>query len=174
MIVQSLGMAYHPMKPKPVHLRMADLYRKGLSIREVARAVEMSPSNVRHWLKRLRVERRTVSEAKAGQGPAAHTVEASVRSRRRRPLPNRPVVGYKLDHCGYVQVWHEGRYIREHRMLMARHLGRDLLDTDVVHHINGVRHDNRIENLELKPTSGDHQREHSHTRRRDRAGRFAS
>ena len=40
-------------------------------------------------------------------------------------------------------------WILEHRLLMSQHIGRPLIDNENVHHINGDRQDNRIENLEL-------------------------
>lgn len=57
---------------------------------------------------------------------------------------------------GYVYVRIDGKYVLEHRAKMAEYIGRPLTKKEVVHHINGNKSDNRIENLELFTSQAEH------------------
>jgi hypothetical protein len=60
---------------------------------------------------------------------------------------------WRVNAQGYVCMKSGRRLLLQHRVVMEEHLGRDLLRSENVHHVNGDRSDNRIENLELWSTS---------------------
>ena len=57
--------------------------------------------------------------------------------------------GYRYVYVGKHPYATKGGYYEEHRVVVEKRLGRYLLPTEDVHHLNGVKNDNRDDNLEL-------------------------
>lgn len=107
------------------------------------------------------------SKVKAGEGRFCSRSCTGRFYVRQRIGPNSPTWqgGRSVEATGYVNLTIPGRgSIREHRYVMEQHLGRELRPDEHVHHINGDRSDNRIENLQIMSQS-EHMRLHAAMRR---------
>lgn len=90
----------------------------------------------------------------------------------------RPYVKTKAN--GYIMIYapnhprvkrNKKKYLGEHILIMEQYLGRYLEPCEVVHHVNGVKDDNRIENLKVM-TVTEHKSLHAFRRKRDAFGDF--
>jgi len=113
---------------------------EGLSTHDIGRLVGATHSAIRYWMKKHNMPRRTRQEQGAPNWKGG------------RHISNGYIRVLRPDHPGA----HKSGYIMEHRLVMSEHLGRPLESWEIVHHINGKKDDNRLENLELLPTNSKH------------------
>ena len=66
----------------------------------------------------------------------------------------------KLDEKGYVQINVDGCWIQEHRFVIEEYILRLLDKREVIHHIDGNKQNNTVDNLMIFPSQKEHQKFH--------------
>jgi len=126
---------------------LMNLYEnQGLTTYQIAKIFSVDPSTVWDKLHSFNIPLRKSGGCKRGtRGLGRHkTTKGYVRCL----IPN---------NSPYIVMARPDGYVLEHRLVMAQHLGRPLLRTEIVHHRPDVaKDDNRIEVLYLMPNPGDH------------------
>ena len=149
------GTAYRVLKRNGITLRTPNMLRTTDNIETIRRMCE-SGAGLRDIMKVLGTSTKTIKRVMQENGMVL---------KHQLGDKGEKSVGWKggrnINRSGYVEVWLDPKdpmaimvkydnYVLEHRLVMARKLGRPLKDYETVHHINGDRTDNRPENLQLR------------------------
>jgi transposase len=142
-----------------------------VSANKIAKEFGVHHTAIVRILKRLGVTMRTQSESMKGTRQSNDHKEKRMRSLSAnyrgskhhawRGGKSKTREGYVYEKSYYHPHRNENNAVLEHRLVMEGHLRRLLLPSEVVHHINEIKDDNRLENLHLFRSSKDHSHYHN-------------
>jgi hypothetical protein len=136
------------MKKIPItYDELYDLYvNQGLSTLSIAKIYNAHHTSIRDLLIKFDISRRNISQAK----------QISKLNRKEHSQ----LFKHGLDTSGYKVYRQNGKKKKEHRVIAEKLLQRELKRQEIVHHVNGIKTDNRPENLWIFPTPKDHTKYH--------------
>lgn len=110
----------------------------GLNLRQIAEICGVCKHTIIYWFDKFNIPRRSVSESKIGE--KNHNWNGGVRY-----------------NGGYVLIYQSKNIYKKRAIIvMENYLGRELKSDELVHHKNEIKDDDRIENLELIGSNGEH------------------
>lgn len=132
---------------------------KMLSTVQIANAVGLTPGAVRSILVRRNVKMRDGKESHRVRFPQGRNgnIAANWKGGTRRGGSSGC---YIMVHSPHHPFCDGDGYVMQHRLVMEQAINRHLTPEEVVHHMNGIKDDNRLENLELLPSKAAHVRRH--------------
>ncbi len=165
--------------PQVTKEMVEEAYKNGGSLAGAARILDVSKKCILNWMKKFDIPRNLINPidieaicemakmmsaseiAKATGYTRCYITEIAKANGFK--CANKFHKGFAVTYNGYKLVKRGGNrasgYILLHRAIMEDHIGRKLEADEVVHHINGNKMDNRIENLEIMSKS-EHARLH--------------
>ncbi len=151
-------------------------YLKNRSIEDIAKELKVSPQTIHRRLIKNNIPRRDGS-FKKGHKMLSGVEKGWIKKGDKGSKSLAWKGGIRCSY-GYKEIYQPQHpfnsrgYVREHRLVMEKHLGRYLNPKEVAHHINGIKDDNRIENLKLLNSNSEHIKIHNKTKVRDSLGRL--
>jgi transcriptional regulator with XRE-family HTH domain len=142
-------------KKKAIQLR-----KNGLKVKEIAEILSVSAGSISNWLQNIPEHHALIEKHKLKR-------RESKELRKKEKDANKKVYSYIYKDDGYIYHYKPGHpraqrrpYIAEHVLVMEKHLGRFLNRDEVVHHKDGDKSNNNIDNLEIL-TKAEHNKIHN-------------
>ena len=164
---------------KALRTRIPEMYASGDSLRDIARVVGLTSGAIHSILTHRGIKLRDVSSSLKQKYPEGRFGELAGHwkgGRRWQPKKRKYYKGELAANWkggrrqipqGYVYIYNPDHplatkdgYVMEHRLVMEKKLGRYLTRKEIIHHKNGIKNDNREENLDLEKSLGHHVAKH--------------
>lgn len=108
-----------------------DLYQSGKTLDELGELIDKSRKTISRLFIKHNLAIRNKSEAALGEKNSSF------------------IDGPTYTKDGYITIWNGSERVLEHRFVIEQEIKRSLKTEECIHHINGVKTDNRLENLQI-------------------------